>query len=262
MAAAPPSRKEVAEWASQHCGHPVTQLERQCASGVIYCQLFDAVRPGVLDSSKVKFTAHLSQHETLSNYKVLQESFEKIGDLASLDVEKLARGQPQATLELLHKIYGLSTSESEAGRTKRGLSVLDVNAVAQQGQTKRTRSAAAKQMKRPTRAFLEAHNRLSSVPNAEQSSEPGGDAEATPSCDADCSAQMSTSERLHSALEHTHASLRQSQSEVLLRAGHNSFLLFFVYFVYAHVLGRAIALAIRLRHVASLLRSLRIILCC
>ena len=68
------SRKELAEWATRTCGERITSLERQCASGVIFCQLLAAVRPEALDAKKIR-----PEQDTLGNYRELRAALAQVG---------------------------------------------------------------------------------------------------------------------------------------------------------------------------------------
>ncbi len=70
-----------------------------CA-GAVACQVFDAIYPGDVSMSKVKWDAK-SDHEFIQNYKILQRAFDKRGIDKYIDVEKLVRAKYQDNLEFM-----------------------------------------------------------------------------------------------------------------------------------------------------------------
>ena len=128
------SRRELTRWASEVSGGPVTNLEKQCCTGAIYCQMVEAARPGVVDMRKVNLDA--DKNNALGNYKALQVALGKIGvEAGSMDIQNLTNGQPQATMDLLQSLHQHLGGEG-AAQTPRGLSNLDPNA-ANSGSRKR-----------------------------------------------------------------------------------------------------------------------------
>ena len=128
------SRRELTRWASEVSGGAVTNLEKQCCTGAIYCQMVEAARPGLVDMRKVNLDA--DKNNALGNYKALQVALGKIGvEAGSMDILNLTNGQPQATMDLLQSLHQHLGGEG-AAQTPRGLSNLDPNA-ANSGSRKR-----------------------------------------------------------------------------------------------------------------------------
>ena len=79
-----------------------------------------------------KVNLKADDHNALNNYKALENALNKIGieEGRSMDIQKLAAGQPQATLELLQTLYA-NLSPDDASDTPRGgrLATLDPNAL-------------------------------------------------------------------------------------------------------------------------------------
>ena len=114
------SRRELTRWASDVSGGRVTNLEKQCCTGAIYCQMIEASRPGVVDMRKVNLDA--DQNNALGNYKALQVALGKIGvESASMDIQNLTKGQPQATMDLLQSLHQHLGAEAVGAETPRTL---------------------------------------------------------------------------------------------------------------------------------------------
>ena len=98
------SRRELTRWASEVSGGRISNLEKQCCTGAIYCQMIEAARPGVVDMRKVNLDA--DKNNALGNYKALQVALGKIGvESTSMDIQNLTNGQPQATMDLLQSLH-------------------------------------------------------------------------------------------------------------------------------------------------------------
>mmetsp|Transcript_40481 Transcript_40481/g.114652 ORF Transcript_40481/g.114652 Transcript_40481/m.114652 type:complete len:1188 (-) Transcript_40481:257-3820(-) len=96
-------KTELLEWTNQVLELQVSRLE-QCASGAVFCQLFDAYTTGKVNMSKVNFAA-VFDYEFVSNYKQLQIGFNKAGVEKYIDVERLVKGHPSENLEFLQWLY-------------------------------------------------------------------------------------------------------------------------------------------------------------
>ena len=119
-----PSRAVLSRWMTDVAGVPVSgKPEKLCSNGALFCQLLEAVAPGSLNLQKVNQTAN-AEHQSLANYRILQSGLDKAGVTAPIDSSLLCKGQPQATLDLLNRLFALSGQP--AGK---GLAPLDANAV-------------------------------------------------------------------------------------------------------------------------------------
>ena len=79
----------------------------QLASGAVYCQLLDAVCPGIVPLHKLNWKAK-TEYEFIQNLKVLQLVFDRVGMTKKPDVRnmlkqimKLAKGKYQDNLEFI-----------------------------------------------------------------------------------------------------------------------------------------------------------------
>ena len=99
------SRKELSRWVAEVTQQSVTQLEKTCASGAVYCLLLDSARPGSVDMRKVSLSAEAST--AYGNYRALGNALSKLGleKARSVDTQLLQKGQPQATIELLQTLH-------------------------------------------------------------------------------------------------------------------------------------------------------------
>lgn len=135
----------------QVTGQRITSLENQCRTGAVYCQLVEAARPGSVEMNKVNLKA--DDNNALSNYKALESALSRLGieEARSMDILKLAAGQPQATLELLQTLHAVFVSDDGTEPARGGrLVALDANAL-EGGLSARKRKAALPQAQRKVR---------------------------------------------------------------------------------------------------------------
>lgn len=92
-------RKAIIGWLNSAFDFSLTKIE-ETASGAVSCQILDAIFPGEVPMSKVRWDAK-SSPEMLDNYKVIQNLFLKRGITKHLDVERLIRGKYQDNLEAM-----------------------------------------------------------------------------------------------------------------------------------------------------------------
>ncbi|KAL4472970.1 hypothetical protein ABPG72_020664 [Tetrahymena utriculariae] len=91
------SRGEMVQWINEVLKLNITKIE--CfGTGAIACQLIDCIHNNKVQLSKVNWKAKL-EYEFVNNFKVLQQSFTKIGINKPIDVEKLTKCKCQDNLE-------------------------------------------------------------------------------------------------------------------------------------------------------------------
>jgi RP/EB family microtubule-associated protein len=66
-------------------------------TGAIYCQLLDVLYPTKIPLNKVNFKAKLD-YEFVNNFKILQQSFTKLGIMKHIEVERLIKCKYQDNL--------------------------------------------------------------------------------------------------------------------------------------------------------------------
>mmetsp|Transcript_168397 Transcript_168397/g.541017 ORF Transcript_168397/g.541017 Transcript_168397/m.541017 type:complete len:285 (+) Transcript_168397:107-961(+) len=96
------SRSELLAWANNLLKLNLSKVE-QCANGAVYCQVIDACHPGMVQMKKVNWSAR-DEHQCIPNFKVLQQTFDKVGIQRHIEVDKLVRGKYQDNLEMLQWI--------------------------------------------------------------------------------------------------------------------------------------------------------------
>jgi len=72
----------------------------EMSTGAAYCQFMDMMFPGSLPLKKVKFNSTL-EHEHLNNWKIVQNSFVKVGCDKNIPVEKLVKARFQDNFEFV-----------------------------------------------------------------------------------------------------------------------------------------------------------------
>lgn len=96
------SRSELMAWVNTMFRVNVSKVE-QCSNGALYCQVIDACHPGSVAMKKVNWNAS-SEHQSIPNFKILQQAFDRMGIQRHVEVDKLIRGKYQDNLEMLQWI--------------------------------------------------------------------------------------------------------------------------------------------------------------
>lgn len=96
------SRSELLSWVNSLFALNLSKVE-QCSNGAVYCQVIDACHPGSVTMKKVNWAAR-ADHESIPNYKVLQQAFDRCQIQKHIEVDKLVRGKYQDNLEMLQWI--------------------------------------------------------------------------------------------------------------------------------------------------------------
>jgi len=113
-------RVELLNWLNELLKFDYTKVE-QTASGVAHCQIMDALYPGKVPLHKVNFAAK-HDYEFISNFKVLQSVFDKLGLDKHIDVPKLVKSKYQDNLEFLQwmkRYFDLNYSGGEYDAVER-----------------------------------------------------------------------------------------------------------------------------------------------
>ena len=71
------SKNVLIDWINNFLQIRIEKVEH-CATGAIYCQLFDAIHPGSIKMTRVDFTVK-HEYEYTKNWKLLQNAFNSIG---------------------------------------------------------------------------------------------------------------------------------------------------------------------------------------
>ena len=93
------SRGELLSWLNDLLQTSLTKIE-QLGTGAVYCQLVDVLYPRQLPMGKVNWRAKFD-YEYVSNFKLLQQTFNKLGILKHIEVERLIKCKYQDNLEFL-----------------------------------------------------------------------------------------------------------------------------------------------------------------
>lgn len=106
-------KRELLEWCSNFLQMDIPKVET-LASGAHYCQLLDALYPGSMKMSKIKFDAYLEEHY-VQNWKLVQIAFEKQGIQKLIPVLRLVKARFQDNLEFLQWFHQYFQSTYHAG---------------------------------------------------------------------------------------------------------------------------------------------------
>lgn len=108
------SRVEILNWINSTCGTNIKRLE-ETSNGVIACFIVDKIHPNVIPMKRLNYNAN-DEYENSKNYKLLQAGFNKLNITKNIDMEKLAKGRPQETIEFMQWLftyYSTMTGENE-----------------------------------------------------------------------------------------------------------------------------------------------------
>lgn len=92
-------RKEIIDWINSTLSLNLVKIE-ETASGAVACQLLDIMYPGQVPMHKINWSAK-QDFEFVSNYKVLQTCFTKLGVERHVDVDRLISGRYMDNLEFM-----------------------------------------------------------------------------------------------------------------------------------------------------------------
>jgi len=93
------SRNDYLVWINESLAMNFTKIEQLC-SGAVYCQFMDMLFPGTIPIKKVKFTSKL-ETDYISNFKHLQNCFNKNGVDKVVPIEKLVKGKYMENFEFV-----------------------------------------------------------------------------------------------------------------------------------------------------------------
>lgn len=117
------SRGELLNWVNDLLRINLTKIE-QLGTGAVYCQLIDILYPGKIPLAKINWKAKFD-YEFVVNFKLLQQSFTKLGIMKNIEVEKLVKCKYQDNLEFLQWFKKIFDNSGVTGK--------DYNAVLRRG---------------------------------------------------------------------------------------------------------------------------------
>ncbi|XP_034664629.1 microtubule-associated protein RP/EB family member 1-like [Drosophila subobscura] len=91
------SRKELIKWVNETLNIEIKQLEA-LGSGAEYCQLFNQLRPGIINLKKVKYGSRL-QSDYQSNLILLQHALQKVGVEKDIQIGRMSVGGRRENLD-------------------------------------------------------------------------------------------------------------------------------------------------------------------
>jgi hypothetical protein len=108
------SRGELLSWVNELLRTNLVKIE-QLGTGAIYCQLTDVLYPGKIPLAKVNWKAKFD-YEFVTNFKILQQTFTKLGIMKNIEVEKLVKCKYQDNLEFLQWFKKIFDNNGNTGR--------------------------------------------------------------------------------------------------------------------------------------------------
>lgn len=93
------SKSELLEWINSYFDVNYTKIE-QCGNGVVYCLIFDTLYPNTININKLSKNPK-TEFQILTNFKLLQNGFNKVKISRDVNVERLIKCRLQDNLEFL-----------------------------------------------------------------------------------------------------------------------------------------------------------------
>jgi len=90
-------------------------------SGAVYCQILDFMYPDKVPMQKVNFKAK-TEYDFIQNFKILQQSFQKLNIKRHIEVEKLIKCRYQDNLEFIQWMKRFSDCNSNSNKEYDGAS--------------------------------------------------------------------------------------------------------------------------------------------
>lgn len=96
-------RIELLQWINEftECDYPRLEL---CCDAIGYCQVLDAIHPGLIPLQKLNFSARYTD-EYSKNLKILDEAFNKLEIEKVVPIDKLSKGKFQDNMRFLQWLY-------------------------------------------------------------------------------------------------------------------------------------------------------------
>jgi RP/EB family microtubule-associated protein len=93
------SRHDMLMWINDTLQANFSKIEELC-TGSAYCQFMDMLFPGSIPLKRIKYNTKL-EHESIHNFKLLQNNFKKMSVDKIISVEKLVKGRFQDNFEFV-----------------------------------------------------------------------------------------------------------------------------------------------------------------
>lgn len=114
------SRHKMLKWMTSSTQKKYTKIE-QLASGVAYCELVNILFKNVIPVKKINHQAKL-EHQFISNWKLLQTSFRKVGVEKQIPIERLVKSKFKDNFEFCQWFKKFYDSKYNGGND-----VVDIN---------------------------------------------------------------------------------------------------------------------------------------